>query len=107
MFHTTSTTWRSLGLRFLSALASLLMMTALISVAVAGSLGRVTINSNPPGASILVGAQVVGTTPATLELPADQTVRVKLSKSGFKSRSVSITPREGKATRVTVKLKPG
>jgi len=105
MFSGTSSTWKSTTLRITTALATLAMVVMVAWVAVASSLGHVVVDSDPPGAKVIVGSQVVGTTPATLQLPADTPVRVKIQKAGYKSRSLTLTPSADKTTRVTVRLK--
>jgi hypothetical protein len=91
--------------KFLAAAAAVVMTIAVVGYAMAGSLGRVVVKSTPPGAQVIVGGQVVGTTPATLKLPANNKVRVQVKKKGFKTKSFTITPVEGKSRTVSVSLK--
>lgn len=105
MLNPTASAWKSGALRMTTALAALAMVLMMAWVAAASSLGRVVVDSDPPGAKVVVGSQVVGTTPATLQLPADTPVRVKIQKAGYKARSVTLTPTADKTTRVTVRLK--
>ena len=84
---------------------ALITLVTLASFVFAGGLGSVQVTSEPSGAQVKVGAQVVGTTPATLRLPASgSAVRITVSKAGFKDRTVSVTPKADKLTRVKVKL---
>ncbi len=92
--------------KFLAAASAVLMTVAVVGYAMAGSLGRVVVNSTPPGAQVLVHGQVVGTTPATLRLPAGKSVRVQVKKPGFKTKSFTVTPKDGKSTKVSVRLAP-
>ncbi|MEL6182146.1 MAG: PEGA domain-containing protein, partial [Myxococcota bacterium] len=92
---------------FLGWTAAALLTTAVafVSVSMASGLGSVQVSSVPSGAQLKVGAQVVGTTPATLRLPANGSkVRITVSKAGFKDKSVLVTPKSDKLTRVKVKL---
>ena len=88
------------------ALAAATLAFSTLAYAVAGSLAAVVVESTPPGARVIVGGQVIGQTPTTLKLPAGVKVRIKVEKKGFKARSFSVTPAEGKAKRVRIKLKP-
>ncbi len=45
--------------------------------------GRLTVNSKPAGASILIGGKFLGTTPQTLELAAETDHELRLSKAGY------------------------
>ncbi len=82
-----------------------LTVFAAVAYAFAGGLARVVVESTPPGAKVIVGNQVVGTTPATLDLGDTDKIRVKVKKKGYKTRTVTIKPVEGKTRRVKVKLK--
>lgn len=90
--------------KIIAALSAVVMTLAVVGYAMAGSLGRVVVNSSPAGAKVLVGGQVVGTTPATLKLPEGKSVRIKVKKDGYKTKSFTVTPRSGKSTKVSVKL---
>ncbi len=92
--------------RLLAALAVAVMALVAVGYATAGSLGHIKVQSTPPGARVIVGGQVVGTTPTTLKLPEGNKVRITLKKSGYKTRSLSVTPKANKLTRVKVSLKP-
>jgi hypothetical protein len=87
------------------ALAAAAMVFSTLAYALAGGLSSVVVESTPPGARVIVGGQVIGKTPTTLKLPAGEKVRIKVEKKGFKPRSFSVTPAEGKAKRVKIKLK--
>ena len=91
--------------RILSVTIAVIMTVAMVGYALAGSLGRVTVSSTPPGAQVVVAGQVVGTTPATLKLPAGKPVRIQVKKAGFKTKRVTLTPKAGKTTKVSVRLK--
>jgi len=65
----------------------------------------VEINSTPPGAAIIVGKDQVGTTPATIVLPASTTSMVTLARSGYKTVTKKVTPSEN-ANQVNVTLTP-
>ena len=97
---------RTTTAKLIAAAAAVVMTLAVVGYALAGSLGHVVVNSSPPGAQVLVKGQVVGTTPATLKLPAGQPVRIQVKKRGFKTKSFTVTPKEGKSTKVSVSLKP-
>ena len=69
----TPTGWGIRGgrLKIVGALVAVAVAVVFMSVAVAGPLGRVVVNSSPPGANVIVGSHTIGTTPVTLQLPAD------------------------------------
>ena len=98
-------TKRTWGIKLLMAFAALAVVFSAVAFAVAGGLAPVVVETNPPGAQVIVGGQVIGTTPTTLTLTADTKVRIKLEKKGYKTRSFSVTPIEGKTKRVKVTLK--
>lgn len=94
-------------MRALMAFVAMGVVLAAALYAFAGGLSRVVVESNPAGAEVIVGGQVVGTTPASLELPADgDKVRITVKKSGYKTRTIGVTPVEGKTRRVKVDLTP-
>ena len=97
---------RSTTAKITAIAAAFLLTIAVVGYAAAGSLGRVVVNSSPAGAQVVVSGQVVGTTPATLKLPSGKKVRIQVKKNGFKTKSVTLTPKDGKTTKVTVRLKP-
>ncbi len=93
--------------RPLGWLAALVTMVTFASIAFAGGLGNVVVESTPPGAQVKLGAQVVSNTPATLSVPADgSSVRIILTKSGYKDKVITVTPKEGKTTRIKATLAP-
>lgn len=103
--HNTSPSRSPVSLKWIGALVAAVATMAFVSYTLASGLGHVAVNSNPPGASVLVGGQVVGNTPATLKLPANgKPVRISVRKAGFKPRTVTVTPKAGKMTRVQVTL---
>jgi hypothetical protein len=92
--------------KIIALTTALIMTVAVVGYAMAGSLGRVVVTSTPSGAQVVVSGRVVGTTPATLKLPAGQKIRLQIRKSGFKTKSLTLTPKDGKTTKVSVRLKP-
>lgn len=90
----------------LMALAAVAMVVAVTWSAVAGGLGRVVVTSSPSGAQVLVRGQVVGTTPAKLQLPEGSKVRLTVKKKGYTTRTVTLTPKADKVRNVKVTLKP-
>ncbi len=62
----------------------------------------VLINSNPPGAEVLDGPKLLGTTPVTVKLAGDNLL-VRLSKSGYDDLTYTINHSDAPA--VTLKLK--
>ncbi len=98
-------TRQTIGARLLASLAAMSMIFAVMAYAFAGGLAPVVVETSPEGAQVLIGGQVVGTTPATLELPADTKVRIQIEKKGYQTRTISVTPSEGKTKRVKVTLK--
>jgi hypothetical protein len=90
--------------RIWAGVAAALAVMAVVGFAIAGSLGVVNVQSSPSGAQVIVNGQVVGATPVKLELPANQEVRIKLTKDGYKAKSFNVTPSADKSKRVQVTL---
>ena len=70
----------------------------------ADGLGRIAITTEPPGAKIYVRGQIVGTTPATLTLPAGKSVPVRLVKSGYQPKTIVLKPAEGSVQNLSYTL---
>ncbi len=68
--------------------------------------GRLVVNSQPEGASVMVGTQYHGQTPLTIALPPDRSHRVQLSKAGYAPASRDVTLRSGEETTLQVDLQP-
>jgi formylglycine-generating enzyme required for sulfatase activity len=68
--------------------------------------GRLAIDSQPKGASVMVGSQYRGQTPLTVDLPPNTSHRVQLSKSGYAPASREITLTSGEETTLRVDLEP-
>ncbi len=62
--------------------------------------------SDPPGATVILDGRPVGPTPCTALVQGQEPVSVAFKKIGFRTQSVSVTPRGGPQT-VNVKLRPG
>jgi len=61
------------------------------------------VSSVPGGAEVVIGKQVVGTTPAALTLPCGDEVKLVVRKTRFVSQSRSVTPKaEGSKLRVSL-----
>ena len=97
---------RVLGARNIGWLVALVTMLTFVSIAFAGGLGQVVVESTPSGARVQVGSVVVGQTPATLKLPEGSKTRIVLKKRGYKDKAVVVSPKKNKMTRVRVKLSP-
>ncbi|HEY5920508.1 MAG TPA: PEGA domain-containing protein, partial [Kofleriaceae bacterium] len=64
---------------------------------------KVDIKSNPPGADIYAGAQKLGTTPDTIELPCGAEAKLTFKKKPLPNTVRSFTP-AAKTNKLTVKL---
>lgn len=95
----------STGGRLWAALIAAMAVIAVVGYSMASSLGTVIVDSQPSGAKVVVQGQVVGTTPATLQLPADQKVRIKLQKPGYQDKVFTVVPSTEKTRRAKVTLK--
>lgn len=67
------------------------------------AVARILVGSSPAGATVHAGGRKHGVTPLTIEVPADQPGRIRLSMQGYKTRSVVPTP--GQAS-IDVQLEP-
>jgi hypothetical protein len=95
----------STGGRLWAALIAAMAVIAVVGYSMASSLGTVIVDSKPAGAKVVVQGRVVGSTPARLQLPADQKVRIKLQKPGYKDKVFTVVPSTEKARRARVTLK--
>ncbi len=68
--------------------------------------GRLVVNSQPEGASVMVGTRYHGQTPLTIDLPPDQPHKVQLSKAGYAPAAREVTLRSGEETALQVELAP-
>ena len=66
--------------------------------------GRLVVNSQPEGASVMVGTRYHGQTPLTIDLPPDRSHKVQLSKAGYAPAAREVTVRSGEETALQVEL---
>jgi len=71
--------------------------------------GKLTVNSVPVGASILIDGKFLGVTPQTLELAAEMEHKLSLSKTGFKTagQGLRLEPDEQRVIAVELELEYG
>jgi len=71
--------------------------------------GKLTVNSVPAGASILIDGKFLGITPQTLELAAEMEHKLSLSKTGFKtaSQDLRLKPDEERVIAVELEIEYG
>ena len=71
--------------------------------------GKITINTSPAGASILVGDKFLGTTPQTLDLASEMDHKLQLSKSGYitSGQSFRLAPDEQRKLNVSLEAEYG
>ena len=71
--------------------------------------GRLTVNSVPTGASILIGGKFLGVTPQTLELAAEMDHKLSLSKTGYKTtrQGFRLAPDEEQLIEVRLEVEYG
>jgi len=71
--------------------------------------GKITINSEPVGASILVGSKFLGATPVTLELASEMDHELQLSKSGYSTsgQAFRLAPDEHRTLNVALEMEYG
>ncbi|HEY3452156.1 MAG TPA: PEGA domain-containing protein [Myxococcales bacterium] len=88
--------------------------TAAVSVELAqeqeqAAVARLTVESNPPGAEVLVDGKTLGHSPVTVELPAGGQVDVEVAKEGFHPKKQSVSLGEGGPLKVAFELekRPG
>jgi formylglycine-generating enzyme required for sulfatase activity len=68
--------------------------------------GRLSIDSRPPGANVIIGTQYQGQTPLEVDLPPDHPHVVQLSKSGYAPTSRKVTLTSGEQTAIQMELTP-
>jgi len=68
--------------------------------------GSLSLQSTPPGATIRVDGNFMGTTPATLSLAARREHRLQLSKPGYRSTQQSVTLEPLQVRELTLTLPP-
>lgn len=93
------------AIRWGAALAAGLAALTIGALAWADELGKVVVESTPPGAEVVVNGRTVGNTPMTLQLSTEESVKVIVKKGGYKASQFNITPSPDKAKRVKVTLK--
>jgi hypothetical protein len=72
---------------------------------VRGQIGRVEVAGEPPGAEVLVNAEIVGTLPLTDPVPVTPgSVRVEVRSAGYLSGAMSVAVTRGQLARVDIKL---
>jgi hypothetical protein len=54
---------------------------------------KLTLSSTPPGAKVTADGQPVGVTPLDLDWPSGKPIKLRFSKSGFKSVTKAFTPK--------------
>ena len=90
-------------------LASLVMALLLCGSSTAlakGGLASLLIESQPPGAQVVVAHNTVGVTPARLQVAADRPLSVHLQLKGYKAEILHIPAlRTGQTSRVAVRLR--
>ena len=71
--------------------------------------GKLTINTKPDGANIIVDGTFVGQTPLTLDLSPDKHHAVQISKAGYEktNRNVQVASAESKQLNVNLKPRQG
>jgi formylglycine-generating enzyme required for sulfatase activity len=68
--------------------------------------GKLTLQTNPPGANVMLENTYVGQSPMELSLAPDTSHSIHLSKSGYEKAVRSVNIGSGQAQTLTVKLKP-
>ncbi len=63
----------------------------------------VEISSSPPGATVLLGEEELGTTPLTEMLPPEQEVQLRFRLRGHRARTVTLNPSESSSVEVTLR----
>jgi len=58
----------------------------------------VKVSSSPPGATITMNGKSVGTTPATIKLPAFEAATLMIGKDGFSTETEHVTPKTNNTT---------
>jgi formylglycine-generating enzyme required for sulfatase activity len=71
--------------------------------------GKLTVQTNPPGANVMLGDTFAGQTPLELTLPANETRRIQISRPGYEkaAREVTLAGAESKTLSITLKPKLG
>jgi hypothetical protein len=65
---------------------------------------RLAVVSNPPGATVTIGARVAGRTPTTVDVAAFSVTSVKVTLSGYKPFETTVTPKLGAPQQVKATL---
>ena len=68
--------------------------------------GKLTINTDPDGANIIVDGTFVGQTPLTLDLSPDKHHVVQISKAGYEKTNRKVQIASAASTQLNVNLKP-
>ena len=68
--------------------------------------GRLTVNTNPSGADILIGGTFVGQTPLTVDLSPDKHHVVQISKAGYEKTNHNVQMVSAGSKQLDVNLKP-
>ena len=76
----------SLPKRLIAAQHALVIMTLIALTATGCVRRRLTVRSNPPGASVYVDNQHIGKTPCSVDFTYYGTREIRLVKSGFSTR---------------------
>jgi hypothetical protein len=58
----------------------------------------VKVSSSPPGATITMNGKSLGTTPATIKLPAFEAATLMVAKDGFSTETEHVTPKTNNTT---------
>lgn len=79
---------------------------ALAEVELAPADGRLSLASDPPGASVLVDGRYRGQTPLEVDVAPGRPLRVQFRKAGFETASRSVSVASGERERLSVSLPP-
>ncbi len=88
---------RKLQLFFMIALCVFVFLSSGCATVLNGSTQTIPVSSNPSGANILLNGQLVGKTPASVEIRRKRDHVVTLVKTGYYSASMPVTKKRGVA----------